>query len=212
MPGKVTDIDHGWREAEKRVARMALEGIGVKLGIIGAAAQVTHNVPQALDDKKLTNYLVKESARGNTDAADQLIALQQSDASAKLKAIFKPGPTMAELGEIFEFGLGNNPERSWLRGWKSENETLLLKKIKRVAEAVFQGKMSPEQGMNLLGLSSVGGVKKRIQASIAPPLKPATLKRKGANKTTPLIDTAQWIGSISHAVVSASEGQNGEAI
>jgi hypothetical protein len=142
----------------------------------------------------------------------QLQALRGSDAEKRIKHIFKPGPTMAELGEIFEFGLGNNPQRSWLRGFLSENGDKLSAKVKRVAEKVLKGEITAEAGMNLLGLDAVGGIKKRIQAGIQPPLAASTLARKGPNKTTPLIDSAMWIGSITHEVVPASEAKSGGAV
>lgn len=205
---KVADIDRGWRE---RAARIALGGAAVKLGIIGANASRVHAPVQGLD-ANTERYLQAQDARGNSDATLQLQALRDADAQKRIAHIFKPGPTMAELGEIFEFGLGNNPERSWLRGYKAENETKLLQKIKRIAEQVYQGKMTPTQGMNLLGLSAVGGVKKRIQAGIQPPLAASTLRKKGPSKTTPLINSGAWIGSISHEVVSASEAQGGGGI
>lgn len=108
--------------------------------------------------------------------------------------------TMAALGEIFEFGLGNNPERSWLRNYVDENAERLNEMFKRVAEQVLQKKMTHEQGLELIGLQVVGEVKARVQSGIAPALAASTLRRKGPNKTTPLIFTAQWVGSINHKV------------
>ena len=208
---RVVDIDHGWREWEKRVKRVSLGGVTVKVGIIGANASRVH-APQQTLDKKTESFLQKEDAGGNADAALQLQSLRDSDAQKRIKHLFKPGPTMAELGEIFEFGLGNNPERSWLRGYMTDNRDKLLARVKIVAKKVLAGEMTAEAGMNLLGLYAVGGIKKRIQASIPPPLSASTLKKKGPTKTTPLIDSGQWIGSISHEVVPAAEAMNGGAV
>jgi hypothetical protein len=210
MANSVQDIDRGWKAWEKRVRKVSIDGVTVKLGILGANASRVHPPAQILD-KKTEKFLNREGERGNVDAVLQLQALRDSDATKRLKHIFKPGPTMAELGEIFEFGLGNNPERSWLRNFMIENGAKLSAKVKRVAEKVVTGEMTAEQGMNLLGLDAVGGIKKRIQANIPPPLAPSTLARKGPNKTTPLIDTGMWIGSITHEVVPASEAKAGGA-
>lgn len=206
MPGKVVDIDRGWRE---RLARIQLEQWGVVVGIIGANASRVHPPPQSLDEKT-RKFLTKEAMGGNSDAQDQLIAMRKADEGKALLGLFRPGPTMAELGEIFEFGLGNNPERSWLRGYVDENEIKILQKVKRVSEQVYQGKTSPQDAMNLLGLSVVGGIKRRIQASIPPPLAASTLKKKGPTKTTPLIDSGQWIGSITHEVQTRGQAASRE--
>ena len=208
---KVTDVDHGWKAWEARVKKVSIDGVTVKLGIMGANASRVHPPPQTLDSKT-EKFLQAEDARGNVDATLQLQALRSADATQRVKHLFKPGPTMAELGEIFEFGLGNNPERSWLRGFLTENGAKLSAKVKRVAEKVLQGEMTAEQGMNLLGLDAVGGIKKRIQAAIPPPLAASTLARKGPTKTTPLIDSGMWIGSITHEVVPASEAKSGGAL
>jgi hypothetical protein len=206
---RVTDTDRGARELGLRVAKYAIEGLAVKVGVIGDAASRVHVQASALD-KKTENFLIKEASRGNADAANQLDELREKDSVKRINAIFKPGPTMAEIGEIHEFGLGNNPERSWLRAYVDENASNIQAKIKRVAEAMVKQDMTPEAGLNLLGLSVVGGIKKRIQAAIAPPLAASTLRKKGPNKTTPLINTAQFIGSISHQVVTAEAARNSD--
>lgn len=108
--------------------------------------------------------------------------------------------TMAALGEIFEFGLGNNPERSWLRAYVDANAARIYAMFTRVGEQVIAKKLTTDQGLELIGLQVVGEIKQRIQAGIMPPLAASTLRRKGPNKTTPLIFTSQWIGSITHKV------------
>jgi hypothetical protein len=200
---RVADIDRGWRE---RLARIQLGQWGVTVGVIGAAASRVHPPKQTLDSQT-ERFLITHASKGNADAASQLESMRASDATKRINHIFKPGPTMAELGEIFEFGLGNNPERSWLRGYIDENDIKIKQKILRVSEKVYQGEMSPQDGMNLLGLSVVGGIKRRIQAFIPPPLAASTLAKKGPEKTTPLIDSAQWIGSITHAVEQRPQAQ-----
>jgi hypothetical protein len=116
------------------------------------------------------------------------------------------GKTVGEIGEIHELGLGNNPARPWLRPVVDGRASHIKAYEQRIAEAVVQGKVTPEAGMNLLGLELVGMIKARIQHGIAPQLKPATIIRKGG-KATPLIYTSQFIGLISHKVKPLSKGK-----
>jgi len=109
--------------------------------------------------------------------------------------------TVGALAEIFEFGLGNQPERSWLRGYVDENNARITQMIARVGEQVAAGKMTPEEALNLVGLKMVGEIQQRISAGIEPPNEDSTIRRKGSS--TPLIDTGQFRGSISHEVVPA---------
>lgn len=114
--------------------------------------------------------------------------------------------SVAEIGEVHELGLGNAPARPWLRPVVDGRASHIKAYEQRIAEAVVQGKVTPEAGMNLLGLELVGMIKARIQAGIAPELKPATIARKGG-KATPLIYTSQFIGSITHKVKQLAKGK-----
>ncbi len=114
--------------------------------------------------------------------------------------------SVAEIGEVHELGLGNAPARPWLRPVVDGRASHIKAYEQRIAEAVVQGKVTPEQGMNALGLELVGMVKGRIQHGIAPQLQPATIIRKGG-KATPLIYTSQFIGSITHKVKPLAKGK-----
>lgn len=109
--------------------------------------------------------------------------------------------TVAGVAETHEFGLGNVPERSWLRAYFDGNDARIKAMVRRAATAVLQGKVKPEQALNLIGLQIVGEIKSRIQSGIKPALSPRYLKRKGADKATPLIRFGQFIGSIKHKLV-----------
>jgi hypothetical protein len=115
-----------------------------------------------------------------------------------------PGKTVAEIGEIHELGLGNVPPRPWLRPVVDGRRALVQARLKRVAEAVALGKLTAQNGMNLLGLDLVRIIKARIVAGIPPELAESTKARKrnaaGQAKDTPLINTAQFLGSITHEV------------
>lgn len=110
------------------------------------------------------------------------------------------GLTIGQIGEVHEFGLGNNPIRSWLRGFVDENNAKIVVKIRRIAINVEHGTITPEEGFNLLGLDLVGGIQKRIANGIAPPVTAATQARKGPDKTTALINSGQFRSSISYKV------------
>lgn len=113
------------------------------------------------------------------------------------------GKTVAEIGEIHELGLGV-PARPWLRPVVDGRRTLVQARLKRVAEAVALGRATAAQGMDLLGLDLVRIIKARIVAGIPPELAESTKERKrntaGQYKNTPLINTAQFLGSITHEV------------
>jgi len=110
--------------------------------------------------------------------------------------------TVAEVAAIHEFGLGDVPERSWLRKFVDENEDQLRKMLSASVRMAASGKLTHEQAMNRFGLAVVGMIKKRIVAGIEPELQPETKKRKaaltGGPKDTPLILYSQFISSILH--------------
>lgn len=116
-------------------------------------------------------------------------------------AAYDDGITIGAVAEIHEFGLGSNPERSWLRAYVDGNGARIQAFIRRAAEAVVAGKITPDRALVLVGLQMVGEIKQRIQAGIKPELSKAYAKRKGANKTTPLIRFGQFIGSITSKLV-----------
>ena len=110
------------------------------------------------------------------------------------------GKTVAEIGEIHEFGGGNVPARPWLRPVVDGRKAFLQARIRRVAEAVLLGKVDAEAGMRLLGFEIVRLIQARIRSGISPALKESTIARKtnkaGQTKNIPLIFTAQFIGAI----------------
>jgi hypothetical protein len=108
------------------------------------------------------------------------------------------GLTTAEVASFHEFGLGNNPERSWLRGWFDEKKETNRQAMVEHAKAVVKGKLQPNQMMERLGQKFVGEIQERISAGIPPELKAATIRRKGSS--TPLIDTGQLRTAVTYKV------------
>ena len=117
------------------------------------------------------------------------------------------GITVAQLASIHEFGSGRIPARSFVRSWFDENQrkirgTLLQLMAKEIARAIKTGRPITDATrtriLEQLGLQSVGQIQARISRGIAPPLKAATIERKGSS--TPLIDTGQLRASVTHLV------------
>jgi hypothetical protein len=108
------------------------------------------------------------------------------------------GITVAMVAAFAEFGLGNNPERSWLRAWVDENKTLIENDIRKVSILIAKGKLTEEKALEILGLKFVGEIQRRIASGIDPPNAESTVARKGSS--TPLIDSGQFRGGITHKV------------
>lgn len=91
------------------------------------------------------------------------------------------------------------PSRSWLRGgidaYEAQWQVLRLNLVR----AVDAGKLTVEQALHILGQQAVADIKTHIRARIPPPLKPATIARKGSD--LPLVDSGQFINSITYRVV-----------
>lgn len=114
------------------------------------------------------------------------------------------GLTMAELAAIHEYGApkAGIPARSFIRRTFAESEgaEALRAFMVRTARGLIQEKLEVNQALNQLGAFAQNLIKKRIKEHIPPPLKPATIKRKGSS--TPLVDTGQLINSITWEVKS----------
>jgi hypothetical protein len=113
---------------------------------------------------------------------------------------YTDGTTEATVGDIafwHELGLGT-PRRSWLRDWYDEQLPKNKKAIRALAIKVLKGEMDERKALEVFGIKAVSGIRKRIRSGIAPPLSEATVARRGPG--VPLIDTAQFIQSITHEV------------
>lgn len=109
--------------------------------------------------------------------------------------------TIADLATIHEFGLGV-PERSFLRAWFDGNQGRIRKMISLMQQSVATGKRTQEQALALLGQKWVSEIQVRMSANIPPPLKPATIQRKGSSIA--LIDTGQLRSAITYIIQLAN--------
>lgn len=130
--------------------------------------------------------------------------------------------TNAQVGTFHELGskgtsLGRSgaesgaiPERSYIRSTIDEKHGPIARLLERVTRGAIDGKINYKVGLGLAGLKVVAWIKAKIRKGILPPLMPSTIARKGSSK--PLIDTGQLIGSLTHAVRGAEEGDTSRAV
>lgn len=109
----------------------------------------------------------------------------------------------ATIGATHEFGSPARgiPERSFLRAAlrKMRATGQLAGMTARVARLILDGRIKAERGLQLLGAWASAQVQAFIvDANIPPPLKPATIARKGHDDT--LRESGQLVGSITWAV------------
>lgn len=114
----------------------------------------------------------------------------------------KPHPnsdlTVGELAAVHEFGLGGTPERSFVRDFVDENEAEAREKMRELTARVLMKKMSLPAACAKLGDYLAEGMKKRMDAGIAPALLQDSIRRKESHNPVPLEDTMTLRDSISY--------------
>ena len=109
------------------------------------------------------------------------------------------GGTVVDVGSIHEFGLGDVPERSFIRRWADEDKEELRSGEKKLAQSIVKGQNTAEAALEKMGVLFAAKAQKFISDGRATPkLDDATKDRKGSS--TPLIDTGQLRSSITHQV------------
>lgn len=116
----------------------------------------------------------------------------------------------AEIGTIHEFGApgANIPERSFIRSTFSANQRKYAALAEKLGMAVFQNRGTIRGALEILGATMESDIKATIRAGIPPPLAQATIDRRSLRKKDreiPLIDTREFINSISHTVTVPNE-------
>ncbi len=117
-----------------------------------------------------------------------------------------------DLALIHEFGAPavGIPERSFLRSTFNEGKTSYISMLRTLLGRVLDERrarkkaglrMTLRKALDIVGLKMAIDSKKKITEGegIPPPLKPATVARKGSSR--PLVDTGRLLNSITHAVV-----------
>lgn len=107
------------------------------------------------------------------------------------------GITVGDVATWNELGLGV-PERSFLRDWADQHKEEIKEDLRKVQRKVLEGKLTPEQGLQLLGVKYRGQIQTRIANGIPPANAESTIQRKGSS--VPLIDTGQLRAAISYII------------
>jgi hypothetical protein len=108
--------------------------------------------------------------------------------------------SLVEVATFHEYGGRDNnpPERSYLRSTVREQTKNYKKFLAKALLQIYAGRLTVRQSLALLGEKAVSDVRNKIRSNIPPPLKPATIKRKGSSVA--LIDTGQLLRGISYKV------------
>ena len=113
-------------------------------------------------------------------------------------AAYPDGTAVAYVPTIHEFGTASIPARPFMRPAVADNGSQWLEQLADGARASLTGGQSPDAVLELVALGAAGNVAEKIAAVASPPLKPATIARKGSSK--PLVDTGQMIASVTGKV------------
>lgn len=106
--------------------------------------------------------------------------------------------TVGELAAMFEFGIGGQKRRSWLRDWVAENEKEIMDLLRDMTGRILKGEITEQVGLARIGVWAQGSIQERIAAGIDPENAPSTIAAKGSS--APLIDFGQFRSSITHMV------------
>lgn len=110
------------------------------------------------------------------------------------------GPPVAYVATIHEFGAPSQgiPARPFMRPAVVQYGPSWMELLAQGAKAIISGNHTPHSVLEMVTLRAAADVAKTIQAVHAPPLKPATIARKGSDK--PLVHTGQLIQSVTGKV------------
>ena len=151
-----------------------------------------------LDDRALRRLQKRLEASGNAHVKVGVLGSKGGNAPHDSSGI-----SLVELAAIHEFGspAAGIPERSFIRRTFIEKRRELEEVITKLARGVVAGKLDMRRALDILGAWASAEVKKTVTAGahIPPPLKPATIERKGSDR--PLIDTGRLIGAVTWEVV-----------
>ena len=102
--------------------------------------------------------------------------------------------TNIDIAFVQEFGSPDQgiPERSHIRAAFDENVKKLTKLSDELIGKIYDGVITVEKALGLIGEKKTANIQKKIRSGIDPPLK----SRSG----TPLLDTGQYVGSVGHKV------------
>lgn len=153
-----------------------------------------------VEDKDLGLNRIIRTLNKDLDGVVVKVGVQAKDKAVrrgKGGSIRNTDQPLAVIAAIHEFGLGDMPQRSFLRSAYDENLPMIDKMIQRVANGAVFG-LGTTAALNQLGNVVQGMVQRKIVDGPFVPNSPATIKRKKSSK--PLIDTGHLRQSIRYVI------------
>ncbi len=153
-----------------------------------------------VEDKDLGLNRIIRTLNKDLDGVVVRVGVQAKDKTVrrgKGGSIRNTDQPLAVIAAIHEFGLGDMPQRSFLRSAYDENLPVIDKMIQRVANGAVFG-LGTNAALNQLGNVVQGMVQRKIVDGPFVPNSPATIKRKKSSK--PLIDTGHLRQSIRYVI------------
>ena len=153
-----------------------------------------------VEDKDLGLNRIIRTLNKDLDGVVGKVGVQAKDKAVrrgKGGSIRNTDQPLAVIAAIHEFGLGDMPQRSFLRSAYDENLPMIDKMIQRVANGAVFG-LGTNAALNQLGNVVQGMVQRKIVDGPFVPNSPATIKRKKSSK--PLIDTGHLRQSIRYVI------------
>lgn len=144
---------------------------------------------------------IRVRRKGNADAMLNKIK-DRFKKSGKVKVGFPAGKQSQEILEravYNNFGTRDIPERNFMQLGISQNKRSIEAASSRIAKRIVTGTITPNQGINQLGLYGVGLIQKAITDLSSPANAASTIEAKGSSN--PLIDTGEMRQSVTHEVV-----------
>lgn len=153
-----------------------------------------------VEDKDLGLNRIIRTLNKDLDGVVVKVGVQAKDKAVrrgKGGSIRNTDQPLAVIAAVHEFGLGDMPQRSFLRSAYDENLPVIDKMIQRVANGAVYG-LGTNAALNQLGNVVQGMVQRKIVDGPFVPNSPATIKRKKSSK--PLIDTGHLRQSIRYVI------------
>lgn len=153
-----------------------------------------------VEDKDLGLNRIIRTLNKDLDGVVVKVGVQAKDKAVrrgKGGSIRNTDQPLAVIAATHEFGLGDMPQRSFLRSAYDENLPVIDKMIQRVANGAVFG-LGTNAALNQLGNVVQGMVQRKIVDGPFVPNSPATIKRKKSSK--PLIDTGHLRQSIRYVI------------
>jgi hypothetical protein len=180
---KFQDRDKGWGKVEKAI-RAGRKKPNVQVGIFGKEAAADHGGVPNIQVAVAHEFGANINHPGGTAYVmrnGRPVFISNEAARGKNLPRTKPHKIVV-------------PERSFIRTTVDLRKRKIAALARNLAGDVLVGERIMRDALQMLGVFVQGLIRKRMSRGIPPPLRPATVKRKGSSK--PLIDTGQLRGSV----------------